>query len=261
MMVHEESVSTEDELTQLARFFESVLVSATISSSWHLLALAVYQYFGIMWPLRTKIGVRRKHFRFLFIFLWITPMIILFAKYSIDPKDGLLAEKCVSHFRDRFSHRIFVAGLVLVPLIVTISLYIRIVCYLRGSYSMIKTKNWTQITENSVENFPKLVNTAVVIVISFIVGYGIHSIHSPLICKEGCPFRHGKTWIIWLGFLQSDLVILKFVANPFIYTLRMSCFRESISSMSQSFSTALTRMRGSSFQQMPKQESIRMGQL
>ncbi|CAJ0580501.1 unnamed protein product, partial [Mesorhabditis spiculigera] len=128
----------------------------------------------------------------------------------------------------------FLSTLIMVPIIITVFLYIRIVCFISKTYTVLNTMN---VGKEKSESTSKLVNTALVIVISFLFGYGVFSIFSPLVCKYDCPFEmdYNNSLMVMIGFFQADLVVLKLVANPFIYTLRMGCFREGIRALARHF--------------------------
>ncbi|RCN29825.1 hypothetical protein ANCCAN_24414 [Ancylostoma caninum] len=78
----------------------------------------------------------------------------------------------------------------------------------------------------------KLVWTALMIVSTFSLSWGVCVLYFMLVSVDGCPFTYNMSLYFYLGLFPNSsvnsLVMLKLASNPFIYTLRIRAIKASV---------------------------------
>ncbi|CAJ0572496.1 unnamed protein product, partial [Mesorhabditis spiculigera] len=223
---------------------EAFRVAAMLTSDWHLFALAVNQFVGTMWPLKYRMLVTTRRMRSLLFLLWITPLFISFGWFLWWPEDGLRHPECHFGFYNRFPFRAIVFVLFTAPLLATLVFYSLIVAHLmkaKAEFDSRSGRNESTISihrvgvgKSVVAGKLKLVWTTLLILLSFCLSWGLCVLYFVLVCSEGCLLTYKISISPYVSLLFNSvvncMVMLKLASNPFIYTLRIRKFRQSVNS-------------------------------
>ncbi|KAI1726335.1 7 transmembrane receptor (rhodopsin family) domain-containing protein [Ditylenchus destructor] len=219
----------------IAAALEIFRISGMLTSNLHILALAINQFIGIVYPLKYKMIVTTRRVRVLILILWLLPIIAVGTWFVSIPNDGFRHPRCTHRFYSRFPFRLSVFTSFIIPLFITFGLYALILATLlkaKAKYNSPLRHSTRSSYRRRVKSKLKLVWTTLLILSTFTLSWGVCVLYFLLVCIEGCTFIYLKSVSFHAGFLMNSsvnfLVTLKLLLNPLIYALRMQHIRDSV---------------------------------
>lgn len=218
---------------------EMFRLSGVIITVFHLLALSINHYLGILRPLRYMSLIKTKKTTISVISLWIFPVLFIKLCFLTLSDSDFWTEGCKDSFLYYFHFRLLFSLIFFIPFILMGFCYIHILITVKQ-----QQKIWTQLSRygstrnrslrtncqqrRTLEGNVKAVYTTLLILGSCVIGWLPAVLLNVLICKEGCYFTPEEIeksipqkytfFIIWISNL---FVILKTLMNPIIYSTRM----------------------------------------
>uniref|UniRef100_A0A914C5G3 G-protein coupled receptors family 1 profile domain-containing protein n=1 Tax=Acrobeloides nanus TaxID=290746 RepID=A0A914C5G3_9BILA len=206
-------------------------IAGMLTSNLHILALAIHQFVGIIYPLKYKMILTTRRQRLLVIMLWVLPILYIFVWFIADPNDGFRVPQCSLLFYNRLPFRLTVFTSFIIPLFATFALYAIILFTLLKAKAKCDHDIRKSMHHGRVKSKLKLVWTTLLILSTFTLSWGVCVLYFVLVCKEGCVFVYMRSISFHFGFLLNStvnfLVMLKLMLNPLIYALRMRHIRAS----------------------------------
>ncbi|KAI6187245.1 G-PROTEIN-RECEP-F1-2 domain-containing protein [Aphelenchoides besseyi] len=213
----------------LAALLEIFRISGMLTSNFHILALALNQFIGILFPLKYKSIVTTRRLRCLILLLWILPIVFVSTWFLSMPEGGLRHPSCrIRSFYNRLPFRLSVFVLFIVPLFGTYIFYAIIL----SSILVVKSQTAKMRTDRrKVKSRTKLLWTTILIISTFTFSWGLCVLYFVLVC-ENCMFIYLKDVSFHLGFFINAsvnfLVAIKLLLNPLIYAYRLEHVRKSV---------------------------------
>lgn len=213
----------EVEYPILGQIVDSLRQSGAIMTVLHLLTLSLYHYLGILKPLQYHSARATKKIILVITVLWIGPLILVCVIFE--------------HVLDLewLENRITFASLFFVPLLFMCFFYARILCILQR-----QQKIWAQLSRNGssrwkplksktsgeknqhqrhVEGNIRAVKTTLYILGSCVIGWTPAALI--MVFKDYVSKTDNEVFFP-IFFVKNILLILKSLANPIIYTIRMT---------------------------------------
>lgn len=205
-------------------------LSGLLASAFHLLALAINHYVGILRPLHYAAMVTRRSSELAIAVLWALPVLIFLVYFSSVPGQGLQSPGCtqVGFVRGRaFSLTLLV--LFSTPLILMTFIYSHIfVVIQRHRAGLVSFPSARQLRRNL-----KAAYTTLWILGTYLVGWMPAVAFVVLTCTE-CAFPIYDVPMrtrMALGILTNALIICKGLVDPFVYAARMPEVKDAVQSM------------------------------
>ncbi|XP_065161166.1 trace amine-associated receptor 4-like [Atheta coriaria] len=244
------------ELCHIQVWLEMYRLSGIIITVFHLLALSINHWLGILKPLHYTTIVTSKKITIVTVMLWVVP-IAFFMTYFLTERNFWQTCPITDNSFDKVKFRIVFISFFVVPLIMMIYFYSHILYIVRR-----QQRTWATLSRSgsqrsrgmtrastqqrrTMEGNVKAVYTTLLILGSFLVGWLPAVTIFVLICADGCVFATDKfaqevglLMQFVIGWLSNILIILKTVANPIIYSARMIEIKDGMRRME----LALSRM-------------------
>ncbi|CAN7942853.1 unnamed protein product [Ixodes pacificus] len=205
-------------------------LSGLLASAFHLLAMAVNHYVGILRPLHYAAMVTRRCSELAILVLWIVPVFVLFAYFAAVPGEGFQSPNCADvGFIRRRAFSLTLSALFALPLIFITIIYSHIfVVIQRHRAGLVSFPSARQLRRNV-----KAAYTTLWILGTYLLGWMPAVVFIVLTCTEcaypifSLPMKTRMT----LGILTNALIICKSLANPFIYAARIVEVKEALHRM------------------------------
>lgn len=242
-------------------------LSGIIITVLHLLTLSINHWLGILKPMHYISIMTTRKTSIIIFFLWLLPM-VFFNCYFYSHNSNTIG--CDIDFISKFNFRIIFSFLFFIPLTLMVVFYTHILLIVkeqREKWAALErsgSKRHKTLTKSNnqqrrtMENNIKAITTTLLILGSCLIGWMPSVTKFILVCTEGCKYTPedgmtiGITPNFFISYASYFLLILKTLANPIIYSTRMSEVKVSkklfiiracimISSAHSSFSQEATR--------------------
>ncbi|KAK9732204.1 7 transmembrane receptor (rhodopsin family) [Popillia japonica] len=231
-------------------------LSGIIITVLHLLTLSINHWLGILKPMHYTSIMTTKKTSIIIFFLWILP-IVFFNSYFYGHRSKNI--ECDVAFIFRFKFRIVFSFLFFIPLIFMVFFYTHILLMVKAQrerWAALERsgskRNKTLTRSNNqqrrtMENNIKAITTTLLILGSCLIGWMPSVTKFMLVCVEGCKYSYEdglKIGIIpnfIISYMSYFLLILKTMANPIIYSTRMTEVKEATRKMNQAICGAFCK--------------------
>ncbi|KAF7281852.1 hypothetical protein GWI33_004181 [Rhynchophorus ferrugineus] len=250
---------------------EILRLSGIVITVVHLMALAVNHYIGILKPLHYNSIVTSKKVAAVIWLLWICPTVTIICMcLGFDNDNSLLNSFIynlddVPSFMQTFDFRITFSSLFFVPILIMVVCYTHILVVVKQQQS--RWNNLSRIGSTRIKGKPsqkisrerkqlegnvRAIYTTLLILGSCFIGWAPALLFYTLACTAGCYIEgeelvavncNHKTLIMIVRLLDNILVILKMLANPVIYSIRMKEIRDGTQRMFQAICGLFCRSR------------------
>lgn len=251
-------------LQRLQIVMEIIKLSGILITVTHLLALSLNHYIGILKPLHYNYIVTRRKVTAVTTLLWIVPTLYVIFLFLCQSDQNYWIENFSSEtiernnkytFFDSFIFRMSYSSYLIISIILMAICYIHILIIVKKQQNTWKTlsragstkwsgrtaKNWsntkTSKEQKQLEGNIRAIYTTLLILGSCIIGWLPAILMFNLMCQKDCYF-HGaelqdliQNYLIEflsIRFLENMLIVLKMLANPIIYSIRMKEIQVSI---------------------------------
>ncbi|XP_025266717.1 trace amine-associated receptor 2-like [Camponotus floridanus] len=214
---------------------EVVRLGGVIITVFHLMALAVNHYLGILRPLHYLSILTYKNTTTLLILLWVLPISFFAVYFNVVEGDGFQSKECKeSTFLAHKKFRMLFSCLFFVPFGLMVCIYIHIFCIVKkhqatrmrfrtaGFSIRRRTAEAMRNSSNHMTRNVKAIHTTLYILGSFLIGWMPAVIIFMLVCID-CMFQLNvsKQIEFLIYAVINGLIILKTLINPIIYAARM----------------------------------------
>lgn len=111
---------------------ETIKLSSFSTSVFHLLALAMNHFLGIVYPMQHKALLDARIKATVLSFIWLVPPILLFCLSIFVPDEGFRSPECIDiNFIRGFEFRNVICAIIFIPMLITFGFYFAIVTSLR----------------------------------------------------------------------------------------------------------------------------------
>ncbi|CAG9862153.1 unnamed protein product [Phyllotreta striolata] len=283
-------VSTDGVFFTLA---ELVRLSGIVITVLHLLALSFNHYVGIMKPLHYNVIVTKRKVAVTIAVLWLVPSTLVVALSAVEKHGRLFDEASSLNIFSKFASRLGYSSLFFVPIVLMVTCYAHILVVVRRQQNKWKNVSRTgsskcrgRSTRNNncsqkamreqarLQGNIKAVYTTLFILGSCFIGWMPALLLFVLICSD-CPISGAKLdalnkdyryEVMSLRLVENSLIIMKMLANPIIYTIRIKEIKDSTNRMYLAVAGLFCPNRrnnnayGLTYQPSRKQNSVRTSQ-
>lgn len=239
------------QIENLGIFFciaELIRLSGIVITVLHLLALSFNHYIGIMKPLHYNVIVTKRKVSIVIAFLWVCPIILLLVLSTVENSGKFLGNTSAFQIFSTFASRLSYSFLFFFPIVLMVICYTHILITVKRQQNKwknvsrtgsskykgrsMKTNSCSQkaIREQArLQGNIKAVYTTLFILGSCFIGWMPALLFFILSCND-CPIsgetlntlnRDYKYEVLSLRLIENTLVIMKMLANPIIYTIRI----------------------------------------
>ncbi|GIY79411.1 g_PROTEIN_RECEP_F1_2 domain-containing protein [Caerostris darwini] len=186
----------------------------------HLLALAINHYIGILKPLHYAATVTRRTAVFAIIGMWVVPVLFFLMYFSLVPNDGFQSQYCSRvDFLLHVPFRVTTSVLFFVPLILMSGMYTHMfILVQKHQRGLLQSPSSRQLHKNV-----KATITTLLILGTYILGWMPAVLYFVLTCLD-CPVPYPEIplWVrIPTGIFINSMIVLKSFVDPIIYVVRM----------------------------------------
>ncbi|KAL1441171.1 hypothetical protein MTO96_031221 [Rhipicephalus appendiculatus] len=205
-------------------------LSGLLASAFHLLALAVNHYVGILRPLHYAAMVTRRSSELSIAVLWALPVLVFLVYFASVPGQGLQSPGCVQvDFVRGRAFSLTLLALFSSPLAVMTFIYSHIFVVIRRHRAgLVSFPSARQLNRNV-----KAAYTTLWILGTYLAGWMPAVAFIVLTCTD-CAFPIydlPMSTRMTLGILTNALIISKGLIDPFIYAARMFEVKEALQNM------------------------------
>ncbi|KAJ8969933.1 hypothetical protein NQ314_001514 [Rhamnusium bicolor] len=203
---------------------ELIRLSGIVITVLHLLALSLNHYIGIMKPLHYNSIVTKRKVSIAIAFLWICPIILLLILCTIESR-GILFRKYKEQYKLRNQQNKW-------KNLSRLGSTRNKGRHVNGCSSSQKANREQVRLQGNI----KAINTTLLILGSCFIGWMPALLFFILMCRNDCPIN-GETLntlnqdykyeVMTLRLIDNMLVIMKMLANPIIYTIRIKEIKDS----------------------------------
>ncbi|GFS59747.1 g_PROTEIN_RECEP_F1_2 domain-containing protein [Nephila pilipes] len=209
---------------------EAFRLGGMVVTVFHLLALAINHYIGILRPLHYAATVTRGTVAWAIACMWIFPVVFFLAYFSLVPNDGFRSSFCSSYdFLLRIPFRITVSTLFFVPLILMSVFYIHMfVMVKRHQLGVLQLQTGRQLHKNV-----KAVITTLLILGTYVIGWMPAVLFFVLTCLD-CPIpvTQIQLWVrVHVAIFINSMIVVKSFLDPIIYVARMPEIKGALAAM------------------------------
>ncbi|XP_035217098.1 adrenocorticotropic hormone receptor-like [Stegodyphus dumicola] len=186
----------------------------------HLLALAINHYVGILRPLHYASTVTRRTVMWAMAAMWILPVVVFLAYFSLVPNDGFRSFQCSSYdFLLRIPFRVTVSVLFFVPLILMSIMYVHMFIVVKRHQRGVLQLPSSRQLHKSV----KAIITTLLILGTYVLGWMPAVLYFILTCLDcPVPFTEIHLWVrVPVGIITNSMIVIKSFVDPIIYVVRM----------------------------------------
>jgi hypothetical protein len=244
-------------LRWLEIIMEMMKLSGILVTVTHLLALSLNHYIGILKPLHYNSIVTRRKVNAVTILLWIFPTIFVIFLFTSQAEEtywtenfgnGTDTEQNKTTFTDTFKFRMGYSAYFIISIFLMAICYMHILIIVRRqqniwkNLSRVGSTKWSGRTiklcpcskankeQKQLEGNIRAIYTTLLILGSCLIGWMPALLIFVLMCKEDC-YIHGSELdslnqnylieVMSMRLLENMLIVLKMLANPIIYSIRM----------------------------------------
>ncbi|KYN04066.1 Trace amine-associated receptor 3 [Cyphomyrmex costatus] len=215
---------------------EVVRLGGVIITVFHLLALAVNHYLGILKPLHYLSILTYRNTTILLILLWVSPISFFALYFNLIENDGFQSEECKNNmFLYYKQFRMLFSSLFFGPFALMVCIYVHIFCIVKkhqatrlrfcraGSSVRARASEALRNNSRQMARNVKAIHTTLYILGSFVVGWMPGVIMYMLVCNDCVLQLNGVSArvIFFIYATINGLIILKTLVNPIIYAARM----------------------------------------
>lgn len=215
---------------------EAVRVGGVIITVFHLMALAVNHYLGILKPLHYLSILTYRNTTILLVLLWVLPISFFALYFNLIENDGFQSEGCKNYeFLLHKQFRMLFSSLFFGPFAAMICIYVHIFCIVkrhqatrlrfRRAGSSVRARASEALRSNSrqMARNVKAIHTTLYILGSFVIGWMPAVMMFILVCNDCVLQLNGVSDSVKFFYycIINCLIILKTLVNPIIYAARM----------------------------------------
>ncbi|XP_064458741.1 adenosine receptor A1-like [Ornithodoros turicata] len=199
---------------------EAFRLTGLIASVLHLLALAINHYIGILRPLHYAATVTKRTVGLAIASMWLLPLAFFFIYFCSVPGQGFQSRDCLYDFILCSPFRITLSGLFFFPLVMMTLIYGHIFIVVRRHQ---RGAGIAVSLPGQLRRSIKAMVTTLLILGTYLLGWVPAVIFYVLTCLDcalpiiSLPLDVRLTF----GILTNSLVLLKSLADPVIYVVRM----------------------------------------
>ncbi|KAL3175116.1 hypothetical protein MRX96_040510 [Rhipicephalus microplus] len=204
---------------------EAFRLTGLIASVFHLLALAVNHYIGILRPLHYAATVTRRTVWLTTAAMWLVPLFFFLLYFTSVPGQGFQVANCRYDFILWSPFRVTLSGLFFIPLVLMCFIYTHIFVLVRRH--QMGTGLSAQIP-GQLRRSVKAVYTTLLILGTYLIGWMPAVLFYVLTCLD-CPLPITSLSFdlrLTFGILTNTLVLIKSFVDPVIYVVRMREIQE-----------------------------------
>ncbi|EFN88898.1 Trace amine-associated receptor 4 [Harpegnathos saltator] len=238
---------------------EAVRLGGVIITVFHLMALAINHYLGILKPLHYLSIMTYRNTTFLLVLLWVLPIFFFALYFSLIENEGFQSVGCEKNaFLYHKQFRMLFSSLFFGPFALMVCIYVHIFCIVKkhqatrlrfrrtGSSFRPRASEALRSTSRQMAKNVKAVHTTLFILGSFLIGWMPGVIMYMLVCED-CLLQFNwlsghSTFFIYT--IINCLIILKTLVNPIIYAARMHEIKAATRRMRNSFCEWVTALTG-----------------
>ncbi|XP_018577273.1 octopamine receptor beta-2R-like [Anoplophora glabripennis] len=259
LMLFLDEIQISEHLGVIPCLIELIRLSGIVITVLHLLALSLNHYIGIMKPLHYNSIVTKRKVSTVIALLWICPVVLLVILCTIESK-GALFENIQNNTSSgqiftTFLARMSYGTLFFCPIVLMVFCYTHILITVRNQQQKWKNLSRLGSSRNKGRNVNgrsssqkanreqirlqgniKAIKTTLLILGSCFIGWMPALLFFILMCRNDCPIngetlntlnQEYKYEVMTLRLIDNMLVIMKMLANPIIYTIRMKEIKDS----------------------------------
>lgn len=202
---------------------EGFRLGGVIVSILHLLMLAVNHYLGIIRPLHYASTMTKRNALLSIFFMWILPLIFIFAYFASVPGEGFQSEGCnIMNFLFLKKFRLMIGSLIFAPLFLMLIMYVHMFIVV---YQHNQALQQYQGSRNFRQNV-KAAITTLVIIGTYTIGWMPAICFFIIVCNDCVVDLHewrmrDEKAILVITIIINTLMIFKYMVNPIIYATRM----------------------------------------
>ncbi|KAF8763763.1 Beta-4C adrenergic receptor like protein [Argiope bruennichi] len=209
---------------------EAFRLGGMVVAVFHLLALAINHYIGILRPLHYAATVTRGTVAWAITCMWIFPVVFFLAYFSLVPEDGFRSPYCSTYdFLLRIPFRLTVSTLFFVPLILMSIMYIHMfITVKRHQLGVLQHQTGRQLHKSV-----KAVITTLLILGTYVVGWMPAVLFFVLTCLD-CPIpvTQIQLWVrVYVAIFINSMIVVKSFLDPIIYVARMPEIKGALGAM------------------------------
>ncbi|XP_064079206.1 trace amine-associated receptor 4-like [Macrobrachium nipponense] len=205
---------------------ETVRLWIILVQIFHLLALALNHYIGILKPLHYAATITPQVLKCIIAILWLIPLIGMFVGFSVVPNQGYQSKDCMKNdfYHTGLTFRIIWTCIFFGPTFVIIVVYSHIFCLLKNrEFYLVSPEQRNHLRRNI-----KTVRTTALIVLTFLIGWVPAVLKFILICPN-CVFTNvDQTTNVALGAAFNIMFSVKVFTDTFIYAIRLPDIRKAL---------------------------------
>lgn len=216
--------------------FEVVRLGGVIITVFHLMALAINHYLGILKPLHYLSILTYRNTTILLVLLWILPISFFALYFNLIENDGFQSEECKnSTFLSHKKFRMLFSSLFFAPFVLMVCIYIHIFCIVKrhqatrlrfrraGSSARARASETLRSNSRQMARNVKAIHTTLYILGSFVIGWMPGVMMYMLVCNDCVLQLNGVSArvVFFIYAIINGLIILKTLVNPIIYAARM----------------------------------------
>ncbi|XP_071573858.1 adrenocorticotropic hormone receptor-like [Temnothorax nylanderi] len=215
---------------------EVVRLGGVIITVFHLMALAVNHYLGILKPLHYLSILTYRNTTILLVLLWVLPISFFALYFNLIENNGFQSEGCKNNtFLSYKQFRMLFSSLFFGPFALMVCIYVHIFCIVkrhqatrlrfRRTGSSVRARASEALRSNSrqMARNVKAIHTTLYILGSFVIGWMPGVMMYMLVCNDCVLQLNGVSarGVFLIYATINGLIILKTLVNPIIYAARM----------------------------------------
>ncbi|GIY16193.1 hypothetical protein CDAR_596361 [Caerostris darwini] len=215
---------------------EAFRLGGMVVAVFHLLALAINHYIGILRPLHYAATVTRGTVAWAIACMWIVPVAFFLAYFSLVPDDGFRSSYCSNYdFLLHIPFRVTVSTLFFVPLILMSVMYIHMFVVVKRGVLQLQTGR-------QLHKSVKAVITTLLILGTYVVGWMPAVIFFVLTCLDcPIPITQIQLWVrVHVAIFINSMIVVKSFLDPIIYVARMPEIKGALGAMFRTRCGAIT---------------------
>ncbi|XP_011877479.1 PREDICTED: trace amine-associated receptor 4-like isoform X2 [Vollenhovia emeryi] len=215
---------------------EVVRLGGVIITVFHLMALAINHYLGILRPLHYLTILTYRNTTILLVLLWVLPISFFALYFNLIENDGFQSEGCRTHtFLSHKQFRTLFSSLFFGPFALMICIYVHIFYIVKrhqatrlrfrraGSSARARASEALRSNSRQMARNVKAIHTTLYILGSFVIGWMPGVTMYMLVCNDCVLQLRGVSArvMFFIYAIINGLIILKTLVNPIIYAARM----------------------------------------
>lgn len=199
---------------------EAFRLGGMVVAVFHLLALAINHYIGILRPLHYAATVTRGTVAWAISAMWALPLLFFLAYFSLVPDYGFRSAYCSNYdFLLRIPFRMTVSMLFFVPLILMSVMYVHMfVVVKRHQRGVLQLPSGRQLHKSV-----KAIITTLLILGTYVMGWMPAVLFYVLTCLDcPVPVTQINLWVrVYVAIFINSMIVVKSFLDPVIYVVRM----------------------------------------